>query len=98
MDLHADAAKFPWQVSNDFACVRGVAIDINGQYWSARGINADCSSQDFRLPHQIGCDLSLDINDGLYSGMSLVQNARRRSSRRLKRKKNKGNCCHEYQD
>ena len=98
MDLHADAAKFARQISNNFASVSRVSIDIDGQYWSASGIDADCSSQNFRLPHQIGCDLSLDTHNGLHSGMSLVQDAGWRRGRRPERKENKGNCCHEYQD
>ena len=92
MDLYADAAKLPRKIPNHFARVSGVSIDINGQDWGASGIDADCGAQNFWLPHQIGCDLALDTHDGLDSGMSFVQNARWRRSRRAERKENKGNC------
>lgn len=98
MDLYADAAKLPGKIPNHFACVSGVSIDIDGQYWSASGIDADCGSQNFWLPHQIGCDFTLNTHDGLNSSMSFVQNASWRRSRRAERKKHKGNCCQEYQD
>ena len=77
MDLYADAAKLPRKIPNHLARVRGVSIDIDGQYRSASRIDADCGSQNLRLPHQVGCDLSLwTAHNGLDSGMSFVQNAR----------------------
>ena len=98
MDLYADAAKLPRKIPNDLARVSGVSIDIDGQYWRASGIDANCSPQNLWLLHQIGRDLTLDAHDALDSGVSFVQNARWRRSRRPEGKENKGNCCQECQE
>ena len=91
MDMYADAAKLPRKIPNHLARVSGVAIDIDGQYRRANGIDADCGPQNLWLPHQIGRDLTLDAHDGLDSGVSFVQDAGWRRSRRPEGNENKGN-------
>src|SRR4029453_7244569 len=98
MDLHTDPAKLPRKISNHFACVSGVSIYVNCQDGSASRIEAYRGSQNLRLPHQVGRDLSLDSHNRPNSGMSIVQNAGWRRSRRHERKNNKGNWCKEYKD
>ena len=93
MDLHTDATNRSRELTNRFPCVRSIAIDVNGQYWSTTGINADRSSQNLRLLHQGRRDLTLNGHNRSNGGMRIIQNACGRSSKGADWKENEDNCC-----
>ena len=93
MDLHTDATNRSREITNHFPCVRSIAIDVNRQYWSTTGIDADRSSQNLRLLHQGWRDLTLNGHNRSNGGMRIIQNACGRSSKRADWKENEDNCC-----
>ncbi len=59
-----------------------VSIDVNGQHWNIGGIDADRSSQNFRLLHQVWRDLTLNSHNRLHSSVRIIQNTSGRASER----------------
>jgi hypothetical protein len=57
-------------------------IDGNGQHWNIGGIDADRSSQNSRLPHQVWRDLTLNSHNRLHSSVRIIQDTGGRVSER----------------
>ena len=98
MHLNTYTANLPRQTADHLTRVRGVSVHINCQDGSAGRIDADRSSQNLRLPHQVGSDLSLHSHNRPNGGVCIVENTRRRSSERAKRKERRDNDREDFQE
>src|SRR5687767_3637523 len=82
LDLHADSTKGARQITNHFAGVACVLIDVNDKRRLVRGVEPYGRAKHFWLAHPICGDFMLHRHDGSDVGVGIIEHAGRRSCER----------------